>query len=92
MFISGDGYGSNTGRSAYLQENLIRNLLAAERAGSKPRVGFKFGGSHMMRGITATNTLDLGTAASVMSEPRGERAFSVLILGGSGGKAARGAG
>lgn len=89
LFLSGDPYGSNLMRSAFLRENLAKALRAAEGAGPAPRVIFKFGGNHMMRGFTATRTLDLGTAATVLAEASGERAFTVLILGGSGGRAAR---
>lgn len=89
LFLSGDAYGSNLMRSAFLRENLAKALAMAEPAGSAPKVLFKFGGNHVMRGFTATRTLDLGTAATVLAEGRGERAFTVLILGGSGGRAAR---
>jgi hypothetical protein len=89
LFLSGRGYESNLLRSAYLRENFLASLAAAERRGDKPRVLFKFGGSHMMRGLNYTHTLDIGTAAPVIAESRGERAFNVLILGGSKSKTAR---
>ncbi len=89
LFLSGDGYQSNLLRSAYLRTNFARALAQAGTGGSTPRVVFKFGGSHMMRGLNTTNTLDIGTAADVYAEARGERAYHVLVLGGSGTKAAR---
>ncbi len=89
LFLGGDGYASNLMRSAFLRENLAKALAAAPHGGPTPRVLFKFGGSHVMRGFNATHALDLGTAAAVAAEAHGERAFNVLILGGSGGQAAR---
>lgn len=91
LFLSGRGYESNLMRSAYLRENFSKHFAAAERAGPNltPRVLFKFGGSHMMRGLNYTHTLDIGTAAAVTAEARGERSFNVLILGGPGTKSTR---
>jgi len=68
LFLSGRGYESNLMRSAYLRENFMTALSAAERRGERPRVLFKFGGSHMMRGLNYTHTLDIGTAAPVVAD------------------------
>lgn len=89
LFLGGDGYQSNLLRSAWLRENFMAALAASERAGPTPRVLFKFGGSHMMRGFNTTHTLDIGTAAAVVAEARGERSFHVLVVGGPGARAAR---
>ncbi len=89
LFLSGRGYESNLMRSAFLRENFSNALAAAERRGERPRVLFKFGGSHMMRGWNYTHTLDIGTAATIVAESRGERSFNVLILGGAASKTAR---
>jgi hypothetical protein len=89
LFLSGRGYESNLMRSAFLRENFMTALAAAERRGEKPRVLFKFGGSHMMRGLNYTHTLDIGTAAPVVAEARGESSFHVLIFGGPTSKTAR---
>ena len=89
LFLSGDGYQSNQLRSAYLRENLASELGAADAAHQPGKVLFKFGGSHVMRGFNTTHTLDIGTAADVYAEAHGERAYHVLIVGGTGTKAAR---
>jgi hypothetical protein len=89
LFLSGRGYESNLLRSAYLRENFLTAFRAAVERGTTPRVVFKFGGSHMMRGMNYTHTLDIGTAAAVVAEGRGERAFNLLVLGGSKAKTAR---
>jgi hypothetical protein len=90
LFLSGRGYESNLMRSAYLRENFTKQFAAADRGGGvTPRVLFKFGGSHMMRGWNYTHTLDIGTAATIIADSRGERSFNVLILGGPGSKSTR---
>lgn len=89
LFLSGRGYESNLMRSAYMRENFSKHFAAADRNGLTPRVLFKFGGSHMMRGWNYTHTLDIGTAATIIAESRGERSFNVLILGGPGSKSTR---
>jgi hypothetical protein len=89
LFMTGESYKSNLLRAQFLRENFATALSAAESRGEKPRVLLKFGGNHLMRGMTEVNTLDLGTAATIVAESRGERAFNLLILGGSGSKAAR---
>ena len=89
LFLSGRGYESNLMRSAYLRENFTKALAAAERRGERPRVLFKFGGSHMMRGLNYTHTLDIGTAAPILAEARGEKSFNVLMFGGATSKTAR---
>jgi len=89
LFLSGRVYESNLMRSAYLRENFTKHFAAADRTGLTPRVLFKFGGSHMMRGWNYTHTLDIGSAATIIAESRGERSFNVLILGGPGSKSTR---
>lgn len=89
LFLSGRGYESNLMRSGYMRENFSKHFSAADRSGQTPRVLFKFGGSHMMRGLNYTHTLDIGTAATIIAESRGERSFNVLILGGPGSKSTR---
>lgn len=89
LFLSGRGYESNQDRSRYMRENFAARLAAAESAGARPRVLFKFGGSHMMRGFNYTHSLDLGTAAPIVAEAGGEKSFHILIMGGPGTKTAR---
>jgi hypothetical protein len=89
LFLSGRIYESNLDRSAYLRQNFIAAMASAEAARRKPRVLFKFGGSHMMRGMNLTNTLDIGTAAPIVAEARGEQSYHILVLGGLGSKTAR---
>ncbi|HET9274441.1 MAG TPA: hypothetical protein VFN96_00075, partial [Gemmatimonadales bacterium] len=88
-FLSGRVYESNLDRAAFLRQNFAAALARAEAGGRRPRVLFKFGGSHMMRGWNYTHTLDIGTAAAITAEARGERSFHLLVLGGPGSKSSR---
>ena len=88
-FLSGDGYGSNLSRSSFMRENLAKYLAASPADAGRPRVLFKFGGSHVMRGYNYTNTLDVGTAAAIDAESRSERSYHVLFVGGPGRQTAR---
>lgn len=88
-FLSGDGYGSNLSRSAFIRQNFANYLASASTDTARPRVVFKFGGSHVMRGLNYTHTLDIGTAAAIDAEARGERAYHVLFVGGPGRQTAR---
>ena len=88
-FLSGRIYESNLERSRYLRQNFAEALAVAEARGERPRVLFKFGGSHMMRGWNYTHTLDIGTAAAIVAESRGERSYHILVLGGPGSRTAR---
>jgi hypothetical protein len=89
LFLTGRVYESNLDRSAFLRQNFAAALARAEAGGGRPRVLFKFGGSHMMRGWNYTHTLDIGTAAAITAEARGERSFHLLVLGGTGSKSSR---
>jgi hypothetical protein len=89
LFLGGATYESNLARARLLREHFAQALARSERAGERPRVLFKFGGAHMMRGWTYTHTLDLGTAAAMTAEAAGERSFHVLIVGGPGSKTTR---
>ncbi len=89
LFLSGRSYESNLMRSAFLRRNFMQLWEGALVSGATPRVLFKFGGNHMMRGLNYTHAVDIGSAASVVAEARGERVYSVLVLGGAGTTSAR---
>jgi hypothetical protein len=89
LFLAGRVYESNLERSAYLRKNFLARWREGLQSTAPPRVVFKFGGSHMMRGLNYTHTIDIGAAATIVAEGRGERAFSFLVLGGPGTRSAR---
>jgi hypothetical protein len=81
----GDGYSNNLDRSQLMKRHLEEYLAARRAAGEKaPRVLFKFGGSHTMRGRTIVNVYDMGSAVHELAELEGSRAFGLYIQGASG--------
>ncbi len=84
--------GVTTGLSVYAA-NLERETLMKRtfhdlyRAAGKPKVVFKFGGSHMMRGLSSTRVPSLASFAFELAVSEGKNAFNILILCGPGTRA-----
>jgi hypothetical protein len=85
LFGQGRGYESNLRRARFNKRQFAR-LFEESRAwsGSPPRVMFKFGASHMVRGRSFTDVFDLGTVASELADVLGGESFHVLMAGGDG--------
>jgi hypothetical protein len=52
------------------------------RSAGEPRVLFKFGANHMLRGRNFTGVFDLGTLASELADAMGSRSFHLAVLAG----------
>ena len=86
-WIEGQGWQSNQRRAAFNRANLRRYWTAeGER---DPKVMFKFGASHMVRGLSHTQVLDIGTFVSERAELRGQKSFHVAVFPGPGSQHAR---
>lgn len=86
LWTTSQGWASNQRRAAFNRANFRRYWDAEER---KPKVLFKFGASHMVRGLTHTQVLDVGTQASELAEARGEKSFHVMVMPGAGRQVAQ---
>jgi erythromycin esterase-like protein len=75
---------SNERRSQLMRANLRAYLDHAARQGRRPKVMFKMGETHMMRGVTTTGNFDVGSMIVEAAELRGGKAFSVIAGGGRG--------
>ncbi len=85
LFVSGQGWRSNQRRAEWNKRQLGRFWDRAASGGDDgPRVMFKFGATHVMRGRTFTDVYDLGTVASALADARGETSFHVMMIGGPG--------
>jgi len=83
--LGGDGYANNLERTLLLKRHLGDYLRAARAAGeTRPRVLFKFGAIHAMRGRTTVDTYDIGSATHELAEIEGGLAFNVFVQGSSG--------
>ncbi|QLC21587.1 hypothetical protein HFP51_04990 [Parasphingopyxis sp. CP4] len=78
-------YSANLTRENYMKANFLRAFERAEaRDGEAPRVYFKFGASHMMRGLSNTNVPALGNFLVEWGRTRAFQVVNVMIdcLGG----------
>jgi len=90
-FVTGKGlsvYAANLEREDLMKRLFLARLKEAEaRDGKVPKVLFKFGANHMMRGLSTTHVPSLGNFVSDHALARGAHTFSVLLLCGPGTKA-----
>lgn len=78
-------YPANLTRENYMKDNFLRAFDRIEaRDGTPPRVYFKFGASHMMRGLSNTNVPALGNFLVEWGRTRDFAVVNVMIdcLGG----------
>ena len=80
MTKQGSVYAANLERETYMKRNFVRDFEAAKRRnGSTPKVFFKFGASHAMRGITITNVPGLGNFLAEWGLPQGYRTVNLFV-------------
>ena len=73
-------------RRALWMRNSFADRLREERGA--PKVMFKFGYNHMIRGANYVNIFDLGAMTDEVAALSNERAFHILILPGPGSRQA----
>lgn len=84
LFAAGRNQASNQLRADLNKRNLRRYWGAAKAEGRTPRPMFKFGASHMVRGLSTTESFDLGAMIPEMMTLEGSSAFHLLVLPGQG--------
>lgn len=84
LFFQGRNWESNDRRARLNRGQLLRHLNEARGRGESPRVLFKFGASHMIRGRNVTEVFDLGNLAAEMAAAEGSQSFHLLVVGGTG--------
>lgn len=87
LWIQRQGWQSNQSRAQFNRSNLRRYWAA--KGGRNPKVMFKFGASHMVRGLSHTQVLDIGTQVSERAELMGTRSFHVAVFPGAGSRLAQ---
>ena len=83
-FAAGRNHASNQRRNDLNKRNLLRHVHAARAGGRHPRMMMKFGASHMVRGLSSTETFDLGNLVPEMAFLDGGTTFHLLVLAGAG--------
>lgn len=76
------GWGSNKRRADFNRKSLIR-LLTQGKAKKRPKILFKFGSTHTMRGVTWAGIFDIGSLAAEAAALRGGKSFHLLVGGGA---------
>lgn len=80
-FFGGAGWESNSRRAALMKRHFRAYYDRATAAGERqPKVMFKFGANHMMKGREITNTYDLGSLANEIAVSNGSKAFNLLVV------------
>jgi hypothetical protein len=87
QFVGGDNHGSNVRRAQLLRSNFLRHWREV-RGTSAPRVMMKLGASHMIRGLSLTDTYDLGSLIPEVAAAEGKSSFSMLVVPGAGSQIA----
>jgi hypothetical protein len=85
LWVAGKGWESNQRRAAFNRRNIRRFRDDAPNR----KVFFKMGASHMVRGLSHTQVLDIGNEISEAGDAMGAKSYHVMVLPGVGGKVAR---
>ncbi|MBA4000514.1 hypothetical protein [Brevundimonas sp.] len=88
LWVAQRGYESNARRARFNRANLIRYWQAERAEGRAPRVMFKFGAGHMVRGLSPTAVFDIGTLAPEIAATVGGESYHLLVLPGAGSQVA----
>jgi hypothetical protein len=86
LWMSNQGWASNQRRAQFNRANFRRYWDAED---DTPKIMFKFGASHMVRGMTHTQVLDIGTQVSELAEARDGKSFHLMVVPGAGRQVAQ---
>jgi hypothetical protein len=86
-WVEGRGWQSNQRRAEFNRANLRRYWAA--HGEHPPKTMFKFGSSHMVRGLSHTQVFDIGAQVSERAHFLGEQSFHVFVLPGAGAQVAQ---
>ena len=84
LWVQGSAWESNRARATLQRENFLRYWHAEKRRGATPKVMAKYGGSHVVRGLSQTAVYDLGTLLPEIAAIEGGKSVSVLVVPGAG--------
>ena len=86
-WVQGQGWQSNQRRAEFNRANLRRYW--AGYGEHPPKTMFKFGASHMVRGLSHTQVFDIGAQVAERAHFLGGQSFHVLVLPGAGAQHAQ---
>jgi hypothetical protein len=85
LWVAGKGWESNQRRATFNRRNIRRFREGAPNA----KVFFKMGASHMVRGLSHTQVLDIGNEISEAADAMNAKSYHVMVLPGAGGHVAQ---
>ncbi|MBY0564236.1 MAG: hypothetical protein K2P58_08620 [Hyphomonadaceae bacterium] len=85
LFATGRNHESNQRRNDFNKRNLLRYWQAHDA----PKVFYKFGASHMVRGLSHTMSFDIGTLVPELLALVGGKSFHLMVLPGAGSSIAQ---
>ncbi len=83
LWVSGKGWESNLQRATLLRNNFINYWQKLPKNTSKPKVFFKFGSSHLIRGRSMSEVYDLGNLLPELAALEGSKSFNLMVLQGN---------
>lgn len=87
LWVTNQGWASNQRRAQFNRANLRRYWRGED--GRNPKVMFKFGAGHMVRGLSHTQVFDIGTQVAELAESLGGQSFHMMVLPGAGAQLAQ---
>lgn len=84
LWLARDEYGSNLLRANGQRENLLHYIHAEQLAGIKPRVMFRYGEEHVLRGVSQMGSFDLGSLIGELAAINGGASFHIMMMAGHG--------
>lgn len=81
LWAKGQQYQNNRTRSLLMKKQFMDYYNAAANNGALPRVVFKFGSTHMYRGVSYYDQLDLGNTMSELAEMNGHHSVHFHVSG-----------
>ncbi|MDF2180362.1 hypothetical protein P2G88_19055 [Aliiglaciecola sp. CAU 1673] len=82
LWMSGQGWASNERRVSLIKQHFLKYWHEQKRQGQAPKVLFKFGSTHMIRGLSMTRVFDLGNMLPEIAALEDGKSFHLLVLPG----------
>ena len=83
-----NNYESNSERERSMKDLFLRYYRRAQSFEEAPRVLLRFGGNHVIRGLSFTNVLSLGTFVSEFAIAEGSQSLNINVICGRDGETA----
>jgi hypothetical protein len=83
-FLNGRRWQSNDLRAQWQRASFLRNWDSLRYRGRSSRMMLKYGANHMRRGLSESETFDLGTLVPELAQTMRSNAYQLMVIGGRG--------